>query len=66
MSAIGRQIADLEDENKKLRDVLKAYEAWVADLMRNGDWSGSTVRLTQAHHDQLVEIQAKRLAALST
>lgn len=66
MSAIGKQIRKLEEENERLREVLKAYEAWEADLILTGDWSASTVRLKQSHHDRLIEIQAMRNAALST
>ncbi len=44
--------------------VAKAYEAWEADVILNGDWSNATVRLTQAQHDALIEIQTLRNAAL--
>lgn len=56
----------LLEEIQSLRDVLRAYEAWEADLILNGDWSSATVRLKQEHHDRLIEIQAMRNTALST
>lgn len=42
-----------------------AYEAWEADLILNGDWSGSCVRMTQTQHDRMLELQAMRNAAVA-
>lgn len=43
----------------------RGYEAWEADLIVNGEWSGSCVRMTQEQHDRLVELQAMRNAAIA-
>lgn len=44
---------------------LEAYEAWEADVLLNGDWSGDTPKLTQEQVDRMIEIQARRQRALS-
>lgn len=44
--------------------VLRAYEAWEADLILNADWRNETPRLTQAQYGRLMEIQAMRNATL--
>jgi hypothetical protein len=54
----------LQTENASLRAVLKAYEEFEADLILNGDWSGECVRMTQAQHDRMMELQAMRNEAL--
>ena len=54
-----------QKELRQLREVCKDYEAWEADVILNGDWSQSTVRLTQGQHDRIVAIAAKRNAALA-
>ncbi len=59
------QELELRRKVAALEAVARAYEAWEADVILNGDWSRETVRLTQAHHDRLIEIQAMRNAALS-
>lgn len=43
---------------------LEAYEAWEADVILNGDWSGETPALTQEQVDRLVAIQQLRNVAL--
>lgn len=60
----GVKLHTLVEHTKQLREVAKAYEAWEADLILNGDWSGECVRMTQAQHDRMMEIQAMRNAAL--
>lgn len=50
---------------EKLIAVCEAYEAWESDLVLNGDWRDSTVRMTQSQHDRLIEIQAMRNAVLA-
>jgi hypothetical protein len=49
----------------ELLAVAAAYEEWEADLVMNGDWSNSTVRMTPAQHDRMMEIQAMRNAAIA-
>ena len=44
-------------------EVLKAYEAWEADVILHAKW-GDLPTLTQAQWDRLVEIQAMRNAVL--
>lgn len=41
-------------------DVLRNWERWEADLILKGDWSGSTVKYTQALHDALTPLQEAR------
>lgn len=53
-----------EDRCSKAVSVARAYEAWEADLILNGDWSNELPRMTQAQYDRLLEIQAMRNAAL--
>lgn len=45
--------------------VAKAYEAWEADLILNGDWSGACVKMTQEQHDRMIELQTMRNAAIT-
>lgn len=59
--ANARLIASAPD----LLALARAYEAWEADLVLNGDWSGSCVRMTQSQHDRMIEIQAMRNAAVA-
>lgn len=51
-------------EIQRLWELAKAYEAWEADLIVNGDWSGECVQMTQAQHDRMMELQAMRNEAL--
>jgi hypothetical protein len=44
---------------------LKAYEAWEADMILNGDWANGTLRYRDKDHDTLIEVQALRNAALA-
>ena len=60
-SAIMREAASYIE---RLEEVLKAYEAWEADLLLNGNWSQGTVHLRQEQQDRLIEIQHMRNAAL--
>ncbi|WP_395454737.1 hypothetical protein ACHMW5_13605 [Azospirillum melinis] len=60
LEANARLIAAAPD----LAAAARAYEAWEADLILNGDWSNELPRMTQAQYDRLLEIQAMRNAAL--
>lgn len=42
----------------------KGYEAFEADLILNGNWD-NTVKMTQAQHDWMLELQIQRNAALA-
>lgn len=59
------ELKNLAEENERLRELAKAYEEWEADLVLNGDWSGECVRMTQAQHDRMLELQRMRNAALA-
>jgi hypothetical protein len=49
---------------RELLSLARGYEEWEGDLILNGDWSGSYVRMTQAQHDRMLELQAQRNAAI--
>lgn len=58
-------IALLSAQVEEGRNVLSAYEAWEADLIINGDWSGEFVRMNHAQHERMLEIQGMRNAVLA-
>lgn len=60
-SADARLIAASPD----LFAVAKAYEAWEADVVFDGNWEDGLPKLTQPLFDRLLEIQAMRNAALA-
>jgi hypothetical protein len=64
VASIVRRLDKTEACAAEMRDVLLAYEAWEADLIMNGDWSCECVRITQAQHDRMLEIQAMRNTVL--
>lgn len=40
--------------------LLHAWDQWEGDIILNGDWTHETVRLTQAQHDRMIELQTER------
>jgi hypothetical protein len=51
---------DLIAASPDLLELAQAYEAWEADLIMNGDWSGEFVRMNKEQHDRLLELQTVR------
>lgn len=63
LKSLVRTCCELESTEKRLAEfvgIVNEWERWEADLIVNGDWSGSTLALTQAQHDSLTVLQQRR------
>jgi predicted nucleic acid-binding protein len=46
-------------------DLLRAYEAWEADLILTGNWSDLYVRMKEHHHYKMLKLQHYRNEAIA-
>jgi hypothetical protein len=61
MEANARVVSALPE----FHEVLKAYEAWEASLILEGNWSNGLPKMTREQFDRLLEIQDMRNVAFA-